>query len=71
MFALFAEQNEATANLVKRFEGLLDPNIRTAFTPDGIWLVRPDGYVACSASDAEIIANYLDDLIGSSQHLAA
>ena len=71
MFALFAEQNDATANLVKRFKGLLDPNIRTAFTPDGIWLVRPDGYVACSASDAEIIANYLDDLIGSSQHLAA
>jgi 2-polyprenyl-6-methoxyphenol hydroxylase-like FAD-dependent oxidoreductase len=71
LFALFAEQNATTADLVKRFEALLDPSIRKAFSQDGIWLVRPDGYVACSADDAEIIANYLDGLVGTSKHLAA
>jgi len=71
LFALFAEPSGATADLVRRFKVLLDPNIRTAFSQDGIWLVRPDGYVACSANDAEIIADYLDGLIGSSKHLAA
>jgi hypothetical protein len=34
-------------------------------------MVRPDGYVTCSAFHAEIIANYLDALMGSSKHLAA
>ncbi|HTA22382.1 MAG TPA: FAD-dependent monooxygenase [Terriglobales bacterium] len=71
LFALFAEQNAATDDLVKRFKALLDPNIRAPFNRDGIWLVRPDGYVACSANDAEIIAAYLDGLLGSSAHLAA
>jgi hypothetical protein len=69
-FALFAEQNGVTADLAERFKGLVDPNIRRAFG-DGIWLVRPDGYVACSAHDAEIIAGYLDALIGSGRTLAA
>jgi 2-polyprenyl-6-methoxyphenol hydroxylase-like FAD-dependent oxidoreductase len=70
MFALFAEQNRVTADLAQRFKGLVDPNIRRSLG-DGIWLVRPDGYVACSANDAEIIAGYLDRLTGSSKHLAA
>jgi 2-polyprenyl-6-methoxyphenol hydroxylase-like FAD-dependent oxidoreductase len=71
MFALFAEQNEAIADLVKRFKTLVDPNVRKPFGPGGIWLVRPDGYVACSAYEAETIAGWLDGLIGSGQHLAA
>jgi 2-polyprenyl-6-methoxyphenol hydroxylase-like FAD-dependent oxidoreductase len=71
LFALFAKQTGVAADLVKRFEGLLDPSIRTASGHDGIWLVRPDGYVACSAPDAETIAHYLEGLIGSSKHLAA
>jgi hypothetical protein len=29
---------------------------------DGIWLVRPDGYIACSSAKAEDIAQYLTDL---------
>jgi 2-polyprenyl-6-methoxyphenol hydroxylase-like FAD-dependent oxidoreductase len=66
LFALFAEQNEAAANLLQRFKGLLDPDVRTPFSQNGIWLIRPDGYVACSANDPEVIANYLEGLIGSS-----
>jgi 2-polyprenyl-6-methoxyphenol hydroxylase-like FAD-dependent oxidoreductase len=62
LFALFAEQNEATANLPLRFKGLVDPDVRPPFSQNGIWLVRPDGYVACSATDAGGIAHYLGGL---------
>jgi 2-polyprenyl-6-methoxyphenol hydroxylase-like FAD-dependent oxidoreductase len=58
-FALFAEQTTATAELVKKFDGLLDPNVRSPLSENGIWLVRPDGYVACSSSDPSVIADYL------------
>jgi hypothetical protein len=59
LFALFAEQNEATANLLQRCKGLLDPDVRPPFSQKGIWLIRPDGYVACSATDGGVIADYL------------
>ena len=62
-FALFADQNSSIAHSLKRFEGLHDPDIRPPLRKDGIWLVRPDGYAACSAADSEIIAAYLDALI--------
>jgi 2-polyprenyl-6-methoxyphenol hydroxylase-like FAD-dependent oxidoreductase len=67
LFAIFAEQNGAVANLLQRFQGVLDPEVRRPFSGDGIWLVRPDGYVACSAHDAGVIAEYLDGLVGSSK----
>jgi hypothetical protein len=60
-FALFTDPT-ATADLGRRFPALLDPTPRPAFQPDAIWLVRPDGYVACSSNDPEIIAAYLDGL---------
>jgi len=62
-FALFAERTAGTGDLVRRFAGLLDPDIRPPFRQDGIWLVRPDGYAACSAADPEIIAAYLKGVI--------
>jgi len=65
LFALFAEKNEAVDNLLQRFQGVLEPEVRTPFTRDGIWLVRPDGYVAASAHDAGVIAEYLDGLLRS------
>jgi 2-polyprenyl-6-methoxyphenol hydroxylase-like FAD-dependent oxidoreductase len=63
MFALFAQTNPATAALIGRFEKLLDPQIRSPFHEGGIWLVRPDGYVACSSDDAEVIADFLNGII--------
>jgi hypothetical protein len=42
---------------------LLDPDIRPPVHADGLWLVRPDGYVACSSNDTEVIAHYFDDVI--------
>ena len=63
LFALFAEKATATAELVSRFGGLLDADIRPPFHDGGIWLVRPDGYVACSSRDADVIASYLDGIV--------
>ena len=63
LFTIFAEKATAVADLVGRFEGLLDPDIRPPFHDGGIWLVRPDGYVACSTSDAGVIASYLESII--------
>jgi 2-polyprenyl-6-methoxyphenol hydroxylase-like FAD-dependent oxidoreductase len=67
LFALFADQNEATANLLQRFKGLLDPDVRPPFSQNAIWLVRPDGYVACASADEGVIANYLEGLPGSTR----
>lgn len=63
LFALFAEKTTATADLVKKFERLLDPDIRPPLRDGAIWLVRPDGYVACSSSDAGVISDYLGGLV--------
>ena len=64
-FALFAQAKGAGAELLKRFDALLDPELRPPFSPGAITLVRPDGYVACSATDAEVISGYLYSLSGS------
>ncbi|MGA2578557.1 MAG: FAD-dependent monooxygenase [Bryobacteraceae bacterium] len=60
LFALFADETPAAANLVARFAGLLDADLRPPFEEGGIWLVRPDGYVACSSKDADVVGSYLD-----------
>lgn len=62
LFALFGEKTKATS-LVARFAGLLDPDIRSPLHEGGYWLVRPDGYVACSARDLDTIADYLDGVV--------
>jgi hypothetical protein len=59
-FALFAERTAATARLLDRFEDLLEPDLRPPFRTGGLWLVRPDGYAACSAAEPEIVAKYLN-----------
>ncbi|HEY1723030.1 MAG TPA: FAD-dependent monooxygenase, partial [Magnetospirillaceae bacterium] len=51
LFALFANTSAASIGLTRQFPGLLDPDIRAPFHEGGTWLVRPDGYVACSSSD--------------------
>jgi 2-polyprenyl-6-methoxyphenol hydroxylase-like FAD-dependent oxidoreductase len=58
-FTLFAVESAAIAQLVKKFEGLLNPEILPPLSQDGIWLVRPDGYVACAAKDLSAISDYL------------
>ncbi len=67
LFALFAKKTGATDDLIGRFEGLLDSNVRPPLHDDGIWLVRPDGYVACSSKDADVVASCLDQFVKPSK----
>src|ERR1700761_6231309 len=62
-FALFAKENEGTAALIAQFKGLLDAQVRTPLSEEGIWLVRPDGYVACSSHEPAAISKYLSNLV--------
>jgi 2-polyprenyl-6-methoxyphenol hydroxylase-like FAD-dependent oxidoreductase len=64
-FVLFAETSDATADLVAKFGDLLDPVIRPPLDPNGIWLVRPDGYAACVAAkgDVAVISDYLRNVV--------
>ena len=62
-FALFARETDAITNLLHKFGDLLDPKIRPPLHDEGIWLVRPDGYLACSASDAEPIDRWLTQIV--------
>ena len=48
-FALLAEAGPEAMALLKYHEGLIEPALRPPPAPGGIWLVRPDGYVAASA----------------------
>jgi hypothetical protein len=66
-FALFAEKTIAAGDLIKKFETLLDADVRPPFDNGGIWLVRPDGYVACSSRDADTVARYLDSFVRPSK----
>jgi 2-polyprenyl-6-methoxyphenol hydroxylase-like FAD-dependent oxidoreductase len=61
-FALFAQRNERITDLQRRFNALLEPELRLPLAPGEISLVRPDGYAACCASNAAVIADYLDGL---------
>jgi hypothetical protein len=70
LFALFAKNTTATANLLRRFARLLDPDIRPPFEEGVIWLVRPDGYAACSSRDVDVVASYLDALVQPQQAVA-
>ena len=63
-FALFAEDDVAASEIVARYSGVLDPNIRKPFHQGGLWLVRPDGYTALATGHAgwDQVAAYLDHL---------
>ena len=65
-FALCAAQDaDMPTDLLKRYSGLLEPELRAPYHPDGLWLVRPDGYVALGArrGDWKAVATYLDGIV--------
>jgi hypothetical protein len=63
-FALFAHANPACAALIARHRDLLEPEPRPPLGENGIWLVRPDGYVALAAASNEWdkISAYFDQV---------
>jgi hypothetical protein len=60
-FALFAEETDALASVAREFADILEPTLRTPYDGSGLWLVRPDGYVALRAKsgDAQAVQEYL------------
>ena len=66
-FALFAASDAGCAALIARHGALLEPEARAPFGPGGIWLVRPDGYVALTADggDWSKVDAYLDWITGA------
>ena len=72
LFVLFAEGGSEADALVRRFGGLLDPEVRPPLRAGGICLVRPDGYVAMAASTARSgwaeVVRYLERLAGPTVH---
>ena len=63
-FALLAEPGAAAAQLLRNYPNLLEPSLRPAPADGGLWLVRPDGYVACAVweADAEALEAWLQGL---------
>lgn len=61
-FALLAAATPAIENLLAEHAALLEQQLRAPPRADGIWLVRPDGYVACVARSAGAVDDYLKAL---------
>lgn len=61
-FALMAAPSSEVSQLLARFSKVLDPDLCPPNRAHGTWLVRPDGYIACSSTQSEDIAQYLSAL---------
>jgi hypothetical protein len=53
-FALLAQPSRAVSELAARFPALLEIDVRPPADSSGVWLVRPDGYVAAVSSAANL-----------------
>jgi 2-polyprenyl-6-methoxyphenol hydroxylase-like FAD-dependent oxidoreductase len=62
-FALLAEPSPAIAALVEQFGELVDAKVGAPPREDCIWVIRPDGYVACASSDVKVVGEYLRQLV--------
>jgi 2-polyprenyl-6-methoxyphenol hydroxylase-like FAD-dependent oxidoreductase len=69
-FQLFAASGADTGRLMQDYSDLLDPVLRAPLADGGMWLVRPDGYVAAVARDGggAAFSNYLDKLRPFASH---
>jgi 2-polyprenyl-6-methoxyphenol hydroxylase-like FAD-dependent oxidoreductase len=65
-FALFAHSDTASATFIARHRDLLESEPRPPASEDGVWLVRPDGYVAITAARGtwDKINTYMDRIAG-------
>ena len=63
-FALFASPQKPALALISAFPDLLESTPRPPLDEAGIWLARPDGYVAAVAQlpDTALIADYLSSI---------
>ena len=72
-FVLFADGGEATEGLLLRYSSLLEPALRAPFSDGGIWLVRPDGYVAVATKSGhwEAVEGFLRVIAVSAESSSA
>jgi 2-polyprenyl-6-methoxyphenol hydroxylase-like FAD-dependent oxidoreductase len=69
-FALVGERNAGVAPLLARFDAVLAPDIHPApADTQGLWLIRPDGYVVCGSNDPDVIGGHLQSILGSQPRL--
>jgi len=64
-FAVFAaEAGEGFAGLAARYPELLEAEVRAPFHAGGLWLVRPDGYVAVATREGDwnLVAVFLESI---------
>jgi 2-polyprenyl-6-methoxyphenol hydroxylase-like FAD-dependent oxidoreductase len=61
-FVLMASPSPEVSQLLARFPKVLDPELLSAKGSGGQWLIRPDGYAACSSTKTEDIQQYLSKL---------
>jgi 2-polyprenyl-6-methoxyphenol hydroxylase-like FAD-dependent oxidoreductase len=63
-FTVFARNDAEARAFVTDHRTIVDPVIRTPFNPDGLWLVRPDGYVGhvARAGDWKSAREYLGSI---------
>jgi hypothetical protein len=62
-FALYADgRNGEGSDLIARYSHLLESELREPFDRSGLWLVRPDGYVALATrhDQWDEISQYLE-----------
>jgi len=64
-FALYAARSPAVDRLIAEHVDLMETAPRSPFDRDGLWLVRPDGYVAASVKvgDEASLAKHLDEVL--------
>ncbi|HXM01406.1 MAG TPA: FAD-dependent monooxygenase, partial [Chthoniobacterales bacterium] len=63
-FALFARDTPTVRSLLFKYSRLVEPSPRQPFNEGGLWLARPDAYVALSAGEdsLNLVADYLNRL---------
>jgi 2-polyprenyl-6-methoxyphenol hydroxylase-like FAD-dependent oxidoreductase len=66
LFALYADPDSMPSGLLERYGGIVEPALRAPFHSGGLWLVRPDGYVALStkAGSWDAVEAHLNHLRG-------
>ena len=61
-FTLLASASPSVADLLAAYPKLLNDALGTPPTPDGVWLIRPDGYVAATAPTNNLSS--ISDVLG-------
>ena len=69
-FALFADPTAAVAAMAVKHAALVDPEVGPPVRQGGVWLVRPDGYVAATVGpdDVDKLDHFLHGLRGDPTH---